>query len=246
MKGTGIFQTTTTVMQYTDGVGITMLFWFFGAVAAMAGILVYIEFGLTTPRYRFGNRKISVPRNGGELHYVGAPLNRILYRPLKLTVKQLKDIFKRPAFLSTCVFGVIFVLLGTSAMNALSFGIRVQEAAGHPTADNFTSRSIAIAAITFAVILHGIWRQAGLFLNNTFAMIKILMLLLIIITGFCSWGGAFHAQAAGEENPGVAASNFNVHNSFKDTARDSHGFAESFLAVLFAYGGFNQANYVSI
>lgn len=66
-------------MQYTHSVGITMLFWFFGAVAAMAGILVYIEFGLTTPRYQFGSRqsgsrKISVPRNGGELHYVGAPL----------------------------------------------------------------------------------------------------------------------------------------------------------------------------
>lgn len=162
-----------------------------------------------------------------------------MYRPIKLTVKQLKDIFKRPAFLSTCVFGVIFVLLGTSAMNALSFGIRIQEAAGHPTPDNFTSRGIAIAAVTFAVILHGIWRQAGLFLNNTFAMIKILMLLVIIITGFSSWGGAFHANTA-------SASNFNVHNSFKDTARNSTGFAEGFLAVLFAYGGFNQANYVSI
>lgn len=49
-----------------------MLFWVAGAVAAMAGILVYIEFGLTTPRYQFGRRKISVPRNGGELHYVSS------------------------------------------------------------------------------------------------------------------------------------------------------------------------------
>lgn len=112
------------------------------------------------------------------------PLAAILYKPLKLTGKQLKYIFKRLAFLSTCVFGVIFVLLGTSAVNALSFGIRVQEAAGRQTPDNFTSRGIAIAVVTFAVILHATWRQGGLFLNNTFATIKILMLLFIIITGF--------------------------------------------------------------
>lgn len=47
-----------------------MLFWLFGAISAMAGVLVYIEYGLTTPRYRFSSGKISVPRNGGELYYV--------------------------------------------------------------------------------------------------------------------------------------------------------------------------------
>lgn len=174
-----------------------------------------------------------------------SPLARILYRPIRLTGKQLKDIFKRPAFFSTCVFGVMFVLLGTAAMNALSFGIRIQEAADRQV-DNFTSRGIAIAVVTFAVILHGTWRQAGLFLNNTFATIKVLMLLLIIITGLVSWGGAFHTPAAIAKNPGVAASNFSIHNSFKYAAQDSSGFAESFLAVIFAYGGFNQANYVSM
>ena len=71
LVGTGIFLTPTKVVQYTHSVGITLLFWLGGAIAAMAGILVYMEFGLTTPRYDFiGQGKISVPRNGGELHYV--------------------------------------------------------------------------------------------------------------------------------------------------------------------------------
>ena len=126
-------------------------------------------------------------------------------------------------------------------MNALSFGIRIQEAADREV-DNFTSRGIAIAVVTFTVILHGTWRQAGLLLNNTFATIKILMLLLIIITGLVSWGGGFHTIP---KNPGVAATNLSIHNSFKYAAQDSSGFAQSFLAVIFAYGGFNQANYVS-
>ena len=86
--------TPTKVVRYTHSVGITLLFWLCGAIAAMAGILVYMEFGLTTPRYTFTSwttprnllmagaegkdeseddgedQKVSVPRNGGELHYV--------------------------------------------------------------------------------------------------------------------------------------------------------------------------------
>lgn len=130
-------------------------------------------------------------------------------------------------------------------MNALTFGIRVQEAADRPV-DNFTSRGIAIAVITIAVILHGIWRRAGIFLNSALASIKVFMLLLMIITGFISWGGAFHTPTTVAKNPGVAAANFNVHNSFPNTTQDFSGFAESFLAVIFAYGGFNQANYVGV
>ena len=138
----------------------------------------------------------------------------------------------------TCVFGIMFVLIGTAAMNAMSFGIRVLEAAGR-TPDNFTVRGIAIAVTTFAVVLHGTWRQAGLLLNTGFAIFKILMLLLIIITGFIALGGGFSHDHA-------ASRNFNVDHAFQNTANDPYGFAESFLAVLFAYSGFNQANYVSV
>lgn len=122
-------------------------------------------------------------------------------------------------------------------MNALAFGIRVLEAADR-TPDNFTVRGIAIAVTTFAVVLHGTWRQAGLFLNKCFAIIKIMILLLIIITGCIALGGGFHIDQA-------ASRNFDIDNAFKDTANNPYGFAESFLAVVFAYSGFNQANYVS-
>jgi hypothetical protein len=51
-------------------VGVSMAWWILGAVAAMAGILVYMELGLTLPLYRFGGKDVSVPRSGGELNYV--------------------------------------------------------------------------------------------------------------------------------------------------------------------------------
>lgn len=65
-----------------------MLLWVCGSIAAIAGTLVYIEFGLTTPRYLFGRTKRSVPRNGGELHYVG---------PYFQTSTEAYEAYMRPA-----------------------------------------------------------------------------------------------------------------------------------------------------
>jgi hypothetical protein len=44
----------------------SMLFWLAGMIIALAGTMVYIEFGLAIPRLH-GE---SVPRNGGEKNYV--------------------------------------------------------------------------------------------------------------------------------------------------------------------------------
>jgi hypothetical protein len=70
--GTGIFRTPTTVMQGTDSVGYTLIFWVIGAIVAMAGVLVFTEFGLAVPRLKIEGQEIkeSVPRNGGEKNYV--------------------------------------------------------------------------------------------------------------------------------------------------------------------------------
>jgi hypothetical protein len=51
-----------------------MAWWALGAVSAIAGILVYMELGLTIPIYRIGGIEVSVPRSGGELNYVCFPL----------------------------------------------------------------------------------------------------------------------------------------------------------------------------
>ena len=228
MIGTGIFTTTTKVIQHTQSVGITFLFWLSGAVATVAGILVYMEFGLTTPRYFFSSygRKISVPRNGGELHY-------------------LKDVMRLPKFFTTCVFGVAFVLLGNVAANSLMVGIRLIQAASGGEAlsqnDNFVARGIAVAVVSFACAFHGFWRRGGIYLMNIFGFVKIIMLLIIIITGFVSYSGVFGTT---DEKSAAGRKNFQASAAFKSPAQDAYGFADSFLAIIFAFGGFNQANYV--
>jgi len=53
--------------------GITLLFWFAGGLAAMAGIYTWSELGLSTPRLRYPAGSVTkqgIPRSGGELNYV--------------------------------------------------------------------------------------------------------------------------------------------------------------------------------
>lgn len=72
-QGTGIFRTPWTVMQATESVGITLLFWALGAFMAVAGTVLYIEFGLTTPRHLIDGKHEPVVRNGGDMNYVNIP-----------------------------------------------------------------------------------------------------------------------------------------------------------------------------
>ena len=69
-SGTGIFNSPTTIMRGTGSVGITILFWFAGALYTIAGTYMSIEFGLTTPRHTFEGFKQGIPRSGGTLNYV--------------------------------------------------------------------------------------------------------------------------------------------------------------------------------
>jgi hypothetical protein len=46
-----------------------------GGIFSLAGIIVYIELGLSIPRWPFGpnGEKISTPRSGDALNYVSVP-----------------------------------------------------------------------------------------------------------------------------------------------------------------------------
>lgn len=70
MIGSGIFMTPHKVMAQTKSTGVSLLFWFAGVLYALAGMHIYIEYGLNVPRVLFGGREQSVPRSGGDLNYV--------------------------------------------------------------------------------------------------------------------------------------------------------------------------------
>lgn len=50
--------------------GVTLLFWFAGALFTIAGTCVIIEFGLTIPRYVLDGIEQGIPKSGGTLNYV--------------------------------------------------------------------------------------------------------------------------------------------------------------------------------
>ncbi|KFY45977.1 hypothetical protein V494_00677 [Pseudogymnoascus sp. VKM F-4513 (FW-928)] len=218
MIGTGIFRTPALVYTYTQSLGISMAWWALGAVASIAGILVYMELGLTIPIYRIGGIEVSVPRSGGELNY-------------------LKHIFRKPAFFTTCVFGIAFILLGHVAMNAIAFATSVMEASGqinHPNSEAII-RGIAISTAFATCFIHGVWRQGGIYLNNLLATVKIAILLFIFILGMLA--------TRDDIFPPVSAIKFPPRPPRESSAMP-YTYAEAFLAIIFAFGGFNQANYV--
>jgi hypothetical protein len=143
----------------------------------------------------------------------------------------------RTVLLVTCVFGISYIILGNMAGNCLIFGIRVLQAANVPVNDRAV-RGIAIAAATGACLIHSFSRRGGIWLGNLFAFIKVLMLLLIIITGICAWAGAFHTR-------NYASDNMAFDHAFANSSNDSYGYTQAFLAVIFAWSGFDQPNYVS-
>jgi L-asparagine transporter-like permease len=130
-----------------------------------------------------------------------------------------------------------YIVLGNMAGNCLIFGIRILEAANVP-GTNSAVRGIAVGAATFACGIHAFSRRGGIYLGNAFAIVKVLMLLMIIIAGICAWSGAFHTKT-------YAIENMTANYAFSSPSTDSYGYVKAFLAVVFAWNGFDQPNYVS-
>jgi len=73
MIGTGIFETPKTIWMSTETTAGALFMWVLGGLISYAGMAVYLELGLTIPRYLVRGRWRSVPRSGGEKNYVGYP-----------------------------------------------------------------------------------------------------------------------------------------------------------------------------
>ena len=80
--GSGIYVAPAIVLRETGGVGTSLLLWTLGAILSMSGLLVFLELGLSIPKFqppetpseplREGDTPlINMPRNGGAKNYVG-------------------------------------------------------------------------------------------------------------------------------------------------------------------------------
>ena len=165
---------------------------------------------------------------------------------------KLEYIYKRAGskrhLRTTCMFAVIYVILGNLSGNAVAFGIYVLEAAGiegHESA----IRGLAVACLTVACLLHASWRQGGIIVNNLLALLKVSILLAVVGIGFAASAGASfgHGPVHGVTvNPdtGKSSPNFDTHSSFANPRKDAASYAESLLFIVYTYSGYEQPFYV--
>ena len=189
-----------------------------------------------------------MPRNGGEKNYVST-LASVISLPC-LTVNQLEYIYRFPKTrTTTCIFGVIYVVLGNLSGNAVAFGIYICQAAGIEGHQQL-ERGLAVVCLTAACLLHASWRKGGIIVNNLLAVMKVLVLLAIIIIGFAASAGASfgHGPVHGvtvDPKTQNATSNFSTHSSFAFASNDPASYAESLLYVVYTFSGYEQPFYVS-
>ena len=114
-------------------------------------------------------------------------------------------------------------------------------AAGHPAghpADYSAIRGLAVGILTVACVFHAVWRKGGIWLNNAFGVLKLLILLLIIVVGLAALGGASFGHGPSRTD------NLSAHRSFDGHLKDVQSVANSFLYVLYPFSGYEQPFYV--
>lgn len=171
-------------------------------------------------------------------------------------------IWLHPKFFAACLFGIPFCIIGNSAANAISFAYHLLLAV-RPSNDasGKAVTGVAISAAIVVCLIHVTNRRYGIILNNMFATIKVLILCMIVVLGCVVWGGnPLHGGSSDPSDMSCSVSATNTSSSTWMTNLNrssilanvpslgnkvgSAGYAPAYLQVIFAFGGFNQANYV--
>jgi amino acid transporter len=230
--GSGIFVTPAKVLAGTGSVGGSLLFWAAGAIISICGLFVWLECSMSMPQrhVKGHNEPRGVPRSGGEKNY-------------------LEFMFPGKQFRVTSIYGIMFIVLGNLSGNAIAFGIYILEAANRYDPTKSTDGStpepnhpavigLAIASLTVAILLHICSRRGGILVNNCFAVIKVLILLVLICIGLAKAGGAFSSTSIPDPH------NFKTSTAFSTKRHDVASYSDSLLYIIYTYSGFEQPFYV--
>ena len=140
------------------------------------------------------------------------------------------------------MFAVFFVLLGNTAANTIAFakGMLMAFDPENNKPDYRLQRFVALVCITFICLIHLFSRKMGIFMNNALAAYKVGLLLFVVISGFACLGGS-GVGSRGDAPYGAE----NLRDAFSGSSKSPYAYASAMLHVLYAYGGWENANYVS-
>ncbi|KAK3935241.1 amino acid transporter-like protein [Diplogelasinospora grovesii] len=178
----------------------------------------------------------AMPRSGGERVY-------------------LERIFRRPRMLATCMFMSYVVLLGFSTPNAIVLGEYALYALDVPV-NRWNVRMIAVAAVSSLCWAHAQHPRLGLRLINVLGVAKMLILVIVILSGMA--GGLMGVGAdreglvlAGRREDAVlsgVAPRSTAQRNFSDIWSGSsfqpYDYATALLKVVYCFRGYSTANQV--
>jgi len=169
----------------------------------------------------------AIPRSGGERVY-------------------LERIFRRPQMLATCMFMAYVVLLGFSAPSCIVLGEYALYALDVEP-NRWNARSIAVAVITLLCIIHSRYPRIGLKIINVLGIGKMLILAIVILSGFAGMAMGVGSQISSHPTDTVIVSSTaqrNFSNLFINSSTQPYDYATALLKVLYCFRGYSTANSV--
>lgn len=178
----------------------------------------------------------AIPRSGGERVY-------------------LERIFRKPYMLATCMFMSYVVLLGFSTPNAIVLGEYALYATGTEP-DRWNVRLIAVLAVSLLCSVHAWHPRAGLKLINTLGVAKMLILVVVVVSGVA--GGIMGVGADRESaiiegrrvdlamngNAPSSSAQRNFSGIWEGTSTQPYDYATALLKVIYCFRGYSTANQV--
>lgn len=158
---------------------------------------------------------LAIPRNGGEKNY-------------------LEYIFKKPKLLVTAMYASYVFFLGWAAGNSVVVGEYLLNAAGKEVTQ-WNSRGIGIGVITFAFLMNGLNVKAGLLVANVLGTFKVVIVLLISVTGWVALGGGIKNAQFHDTH--------NFSHAFLGTTPTGFGIVNALYNVIWSYVGYSNVNY---
>ncbi|RDB27614.1 High-affinity methionine permease [Hypsizygus marmoreus] len=161
-----------------------------------------------------------LPRSGGEKNY-------------------LEFMYRRPKFMMTCAYTVYALITGSAAANSVVFGEYVIHSLSL-TPSRYNTRFVAFLCLTFCLLAHGTTKKAGLRLQNTLGLSKLVILCAIALSGVCCLVGVpgFRVRD-GYERP----KNFDWDSMWEGSGTGANAFVTGLYNVIWSFIGYSNANY---
>ena len=149
---------------------------------------------------------------------------------------QLEYIYKRPKFLMTCIFGIVFIIFGNLAGNAIQFGIYIMQAINPECqTDSCLNKprvlGWAAGVLSLCSLINASTRKFSIGLNNILASLKVLLVLVMALLGIIY--GSIHGNGCRQ----ITFQNWGGTGQFGDIVL-------ALFYAMYPYTGYEQPFYV--